>query len=117
MNRCDRPDVHASRREKNMISGADTYLLKIKILTQATNLQGDSKSALIEHELREWKIRSTGNWLVVADVDTHFTIEVFLTWILGAEGWVEGGGKAWSATSSSGSKTYNTQKPTEVRPK
>lgn len=32
---------------------------------------------------------------------------VFLTWILSAEGWVEAGGKAWSAISSSGSKTYN----------
>lgn len=31
----------------------------------------------------------------------------FLTWILGAEGCVEGGAKAWSAISSSGSKTCN----------
>lgn len=30
-----------------------------------------------------------------------------LTWILSAEGCVERGGKAWSAISSSGSKTYN----------
>lgn len=32
----------------------------------------------------------------------------FLTWILSADGCVEGG-NAWSATSSSGSKTYNKQ--------
>lgn len=32
-----------------------------------------------------------------------------LTWILGAEAWVEAGGKAWSATSNSGSKTYKTK--------